>query len=241
MAFKRFVLPDGTPITVYKRKASRGLRLTVTPEGEARVSIPRWTAYAIGLKFAASRAEWIKSQKRPPVDLIGGQRIGKAHRLRFVSRPGASRVASRVGSSEVIVTIPDGQSIEAQSVQEAARRAAIRALRMEAEALLPQRLAALADRHGFSYQKVTIKQMKSRWGSCDNHRNIVLNLFLVQLPWEQIDYVLLHELTHTEVLRHGPDFWQAMEKVLPDVKRLRRAVRGARPQVYDPVQDQAVA
>jgi predicted metal-dependent hydrolase len=75
--------------------------------------------------------------------------------------------------------------------------------------------------------------MKSRWGSCDQHRNIVLNLFLIQLPWEQIDYVLLHELTHTEVLRHGPDFWRAMERVLSDVKQLRKAVRSAQPRVHD--------
>ncbi|HVX48258.1 MAG TPA: YgjP-like metallopeptidase domain-containing protein [Candidatus Saccharimonadales bacterium] len=234
MAFKRFVLPDGTPVTIYKRKASRGLRLTVTPEGEARVSIPRWTAYAVGLKFAASRTDWIRSQQKPPAYLVDGQRVGKAHRLRFVSRPDVAKIASRVSNTEVIITLPTGQSFKAPAAQEAARRAAIRALRMEAEALLPKRLVALADQYGFTYNKVTVKQMKSRWGSCDSHRNIVLNLFLMQLPWEQIDYVLLHELTHTEVLRHGPDFWQAMEKVLPDVKRLRKAVRGASPLVYDP-------
>lgn len=226
------MLADGTPVTIYKRKTSRSLRLTIGPEGEAKISIPRWTAYGIGLKFANSRLDWIRSQQRRPEGLGEGQRIGKAHRLRFVRRAGVSKVASRVSNPDITVIFPDDQSVDTPAVQAAARKAAIRALRSEAETLLPQRLAALAARHGFTYNEVSIKRMKSRWGSCDSHRNIVLNLFLIQLPWEQIDYVLLHELTHTEVMRHGPDFWRAMEKVLPDVKSLRKAVKDARPLVY---------
>lgn len=229
MAFKRFILSDGTPVKVYKRKSSRGLRLSVTPEGEVRVSIPRWTAYAIGLRFAASRSDWIKARHRPPAALTDGQRIGKAHRLRLIAKTDVRKVTGRVGQTEVTVTFPVRLSAGAPEVQQAANRAAVRALRAEAESLLPRRLAGLAEQHGFTYNQVTVKQMRSRWGSCDRHRNIVLNLFLIQLPWEQIDYVLLHELTHTEVLRHGPDFWQAMEKVLPDVKQLRRSLRSAQP------------
>ncbi len=241
MAYKRFTLTDGTPVTVYKRKASRNVRLTVTPDGEAKVSIPRWTAYAVGLRFAHSRLDWIKAQQKPPVRLVDGQRIGKAHRLRFVPRPGAGKIATRVSQTEVIVTYPPGKDSTAATVQAAAKQAAIRALRSEAAKLLPLRLADLAGQHGFTYNQVTIKHMKSRWGSCDHQRNIVLNLYLVQLPWEQIDYVLLHELTHTEVLRHGPDFWQAMERVLPDVKRLRKAVRDAQPLIHDTSTPQVVA
>ena len=71
--------------------------------------------------------------------------------------------------------------------------------------------------------------MTSRWGSCDQQHNIVLNLFLMQLPWELIDYVLVHELAHTQVLRHGPDFWQLMERLLPDCRSLRRRMRDHQP------------
>lgn len=229
MAYKQFILPDGTPLKVYKRRGNRSLRLSISPAGEVRVSIPAWSAYAAGLRFAASRQDWIREHRKMQNYLEDGQRIGKAHRLRLVARTDISKVASRVSQREVTVSYPAERSMESPAVQEAARRAAVRALRTEAEALLTQRLAALAAEHGFTYNRVSIKQMKSRWGSCDRHRNIVLNLFLMQLPWEQIDYVLLHELTHTEVLRHGPDFWRAMERVLPDVKQLRKAVRTAQP------------
>jgi predicted metal-dependent hydrolase len=241
MALKQSVLSDGTPVTIYKRKSSRGLRLSISPDGAVKVSIPRWTAFVAGQRFAESHMEWIKAQKRPVAPLVDGQPVGKAHRLRFQAKLGASKATSRIQSTEVIVYYPPELAVSNPEVQAAARRACLRAMRGQAESLLPQRLESLAAQHGFTYNKVTIKQMRSRWGSCDRHRNIVLNLFLIQLPWEQIDYVLLHELTHTEVLRHGPDFWQAMERVLPDVKQLRKAVRGAQPLLRGSPQAEVVA
>ncbi len=232
MAFKQCTLTDGTAVTIYKRKASRGIRLSVTPNGAVRVSIPRWTAYALGRQFAQSRLAWIKAQQQPAAPLVDGQQIGKAHRLRFQAKPTAGKVTSRVQLTDVVVYYPAELSAADPEVQAAARRAGIRALRNQAEVLLPQRLETLASEHDFTYNKLTIKQMTSRWGSCDRQRNIVLNLFLIQLPWEHIDYVILHELTHTQVLRHGPDFWQAMERILPNVKDLRKAVRNHQPLLH---------
>lgn len=236
MALKQFVLSDGTPVTVYKRKSSRNLRITVTPEGLIKVSIPRWAAYGMGVKFAQSRLPWIKQQHKPLGQLKAGQTIGKAHRLRFETKPGSSRVTSRVLRGEVVVYHPLELSPGDADVQLVARRASTRALRQQAETLLPQRLASLAAKHDFNYNQVSVKQMKSRWGSCDHHRNIVLNLYLMQLPWENIDYVILHELTHTKVMRHGPDFWAAMGEVLPDVTRLRKEMRHYQPVVHDSAQ-----
>ncbi len=234
MAYKQFMLDEQTPVVIYKRRSSRSLRLTVAPTGEIKVSIPVWSPYRVGLEFARSRRQWINQQPRHDAVLRDGQPIGKAHRLRFVPTTGAQKATTRLRQNDVIVTHPVGQAVESPSVQAAARHAGIRALRQEAENLLPQRLAQLAEQHNFTYRSVTIKQLKGRWGSCDQHANIVLNLYLMQLPWEHIDYVLLHELTHTQVLRHGPDFWQAMERIVPDVKQLRKAVREHQPVLRAP-------
>jgi len=81
---------------------------------------------------------------------------------------------------------------------------------------------------------VRIKRLSSRWGSCDSHQNIVLNLYLMQLPWECIDYVLLHELTHTQILRHGAPFWDAMGKLLPNLAAIRKQMRGYHPVLQSP-------
>ena len=229
MAYKQFSLDESTPVTIYKRKASRSLRLTIAADGAVKVSIPVWAPYRAGLEFARSRQEWIQSQRRSPAMLSSGQSVGKAHRLIFLQNASRTKPSARIKGGEILVTYPVGSKADSPEVQEAARAAAVKALRLQAERLLPQRLAVLAEKFGFDYGSVTVKQLKGRWGSCDQDKNIILNLYLMQLPWELIDYVLLHELTHTRVLRHGPDFWHGMETVLPDAKDLRKQMRNHQP------------
>lgn len=115
------------------------------------------------------------------------------------------------------------------AVQKAAQTASIRALKKEAGQLLPQRLRTLAMQTGFTYKSVGVKQLKSRWGSCTHQKEITLNLFLMQLPWRLIDYVLLHELTHTKVMRHGPPFWKELEKHVPRAKQLSKEIANHHP------------
>lgn len=228
MPYKEFMVEDLT-VRIYKRRSSRSLRLSIGPGGEVRVSIPTWAPYVAGLQFARSKYDWILEQRRPQEILEEGRPIGKAHHLRFAAKPGLAKPSGRVIPGAVLVSYPPELTTADPAVQKAARDAAIRALRAQARKLLPQRLARLAETHGFEYGEVTVKRLKSRWGSCDHQKNIVLNLFLMQLPWESIDYVLLHELMHTRIMRHGPDFWRAMEEIEPDTKRLRKAVRDHHP------------
>ncbi len=232
MPNKKFILDGDLPVSVYKRRSSRNLRLTINPDGEIRVSIPAWAPYKAGLDFARSRRGWIMSQRRPGRVLVHGQPVGKAHHLQFRARAGVARPISRVAAGAVVVSHPPGVDPVDPAVQKAARDGSIRALRAQAEKLLPQRLAALAGTHGFDYSEVRIKRLKSRWGSCDHNGRIALSLFLMQLSWEHIDYVLLHELMHTRIMRHGPDFWRAMTELQPDTANLRKSLRG-----YQPVLD----
>lgn len=232
MATKQVTLPDIGPLYLYKRKGARTIRLSIDAKGKVRVTLPYWLPYEAGLTFARNRKDWIlehSAQRGQP--LVHGQTIGKSHRLVFEKTPTARKVASRVTAAAIYITYPSGQQSSDNAVQTSAQRASIRALRAQAEAVLPGRLHELAASHGFDYRSVQVKQLTGRWGSCDSQQNIVLNLFLMQLPWELIDYVLLHELTHTKVMRHGPVFWEAMARVLPDVQRRRQAMRAHRPAV----------
>jgi predicted metal-dependent hydrolase len=229
VAFKEYALDEQTTIVVYKRAGSRSLRLSVTSTGKIRVTIPPWTPYQAGLQFAKSRLEWIRQQQKPVRALQPGQAIGKAHHLRFSPQATSQRVSSRVMAGEIIIGYPKQLASSDKAVQTVAQAASIRALRRQAEQLLPQRLQSLAATHNFTYKSVGVKQLKSRWGSCDQSQNIVLNLFLMQLPWELIDYVLLHELSHTQALHHGPKFWQVFEAVLPRAKQLRTRMRQYQP------------
>lgn len=92
----------------------------------------------------------------------------------------------------------------------------IESLRRQAKAELPGRLAELASRYGFSYNRVTVKHNVSNWGSCSSKGNINLNLNIVRLPRVFQDYVLLHELCHLRHQDHGQGFHLLLEHVLTD-------------------------
>ena len=235
MAFKEFALSESQYVTIYKRRSSRSLRLSVTSTGKIRVTIPLWASYHAGLEFARSKQTWINTHQQVATLLQNGQAIGKAHHLRFIARDNLSKAISRVSPSEVTINYPDTLNEKHVSVQKIAQTACIRALRAQADQLLPQRLESLAARHNLTYGDVSVRQLKSRWGSCDQNGDIVLNIFLLQLPWDLIDYVLLHELTHTQILRHGSDFWQALEGLLPSAKSYRKAIRQYQPAFNSPV------
>ncbi|HKU18380.1 MAG TPA: SprT family zinc-dependent metalloprotease [Candidatus Saccharimonadales bacterium] len=230
MATKHIDIPGIGPVTLYKRRGNRSLRLSLGSDGEVRVSLPYWVPYSAGVAFARSREAWIATHRVPaPMLLAQGQAVGKAHHLHFVPSFEATRVTTRIKASQVEVSHPRTLLPHDPAVQKAAKTAAIRALRKEAERLLPLRLRQLAERDGFSYRSVEIKLLKSRWGSCSSRQEITLNLFLMQLPWHLIDYVLLHELTHTKVMRHGPPFWQELERHIPHAKALRKEISSYHP------------
>ena len=234
MAFKEFTLNETQSVVIYKRRASRSLRLSVSATGQVRVTIPAWASYRAGLAFARSKQSWIADQKQPALRLWDGQAIGKAHHLRFLPQESLAKTkpTSRVTDSEVIIRYPAALGENDPNVQKLATAACTRALRIQAEQLLPKRLSTLAGLHGFDYNSVAVRQLKSRWGSCDHNSHIVLNIFLLQLPWDLIDYVLLHELTHTKVMRHGPVFWQTLEKSLPNAKHCRKEIKLYQPVFY---------
>jgi len=89
---------------------------------------------------------------------------------------------------------------------------------------LVDRLNYLAVEYGFQYNRVFIKNQKTRWGSCSGKNNINLNLNLVRLPDELIDYTILHELVHTRIKNHGQRFWAQLDRLLGDARKLDRAL-----------------
>lgn len=76
-----------------------------------------------------------------------------------------------------------------------------------------------------SYNKVTIKQQRSSWGSCSKNRNLNFNLLLASLPLELIEYVIIHELAHLVELNHSKEFWKIVEKIDPEFESHRKLLR----------------
>ena len=161
----------------------------------------------------------------------------------FVRHPRARRYVVRLNrDGSVRVTIPRGGSrreadafLARQQVwlqQQRARqvpplfsgpeRAALRA---RAEAELPGRLLALAAQHGLAVRRVTVRDQRTRWGSCGRNGHITLNWRLVAMPEWVRDYVLLHELMHLYHLDHSPAYWKRVAEVCPGYRDARRWLR----------------
>jgi predicted metal-dependent hydrolase len=107
-----------------------------------------------------------------------------------------------------------------------------RAWRKQAKEYLPKRVEELAAKHKFDHKKVAVKNSKTRWGSCSFDNSINLSLHLMRLPDHLVDYVILHELVHTKIKNHSRDFWQLLDIVSGNAKKLDREVKDCRIQIY---------
>ena len=97
--------------------------------------------------------------------------------------------------------------------------------KQEAKKILEGRLRELADKFGFVYNKVSIRNQKTRWGSCSGKNNINLNMQLMNIPNHLIDYILLHELVHTIVKNHSPLFWTTLDGYVGNAKAIDKELK----------------
>ena len=132
------------------------------------------------------------------LSLVSGQRE------RFLSR-------SELGEMQIIC--PPGADFADAELQAWLRKVIEEALRRNAKIILPPRLYMLSQKHNLPYQSVKINSSCGRWGSCSARRNINLSFYLVLLPKHLIDYVLLHELSHTREMNHGERFWALLDEL----------------------------
>ena len=102
--------------------------------------------------------------------------------------------------------------------QPALTEAEIKQLANKALEYIPARVAYFAPIVGVDYGRITIRNQRTRWGSCSSKGNLNFNCLLILTPPEVIDYVVVHELCHRREMNHSTRFWNEVEKVLPDYK-----------------------
>lgn len=224
-------ITDGTVLIEYevlysKRKT---LAIQVHPDSRVIVRAPLGTSMTIIEPFVLQRATWVQKHQlrfRENPILMPSRRcyadgeiyyyLGHKYHLRIVQavKEGVQleeeslvvRVANLTESSRIVLLID-------------------RWYRKEAKQVFADRLAAcfpMVEWMGVEYPAMTIRDMKSRWGSCSARQKISLNLKLIQVAEELIDYVILHELCHLKELNHSPAFYGLMDKILPDWRELRK-------------------
>jgi len=89
----------------------------------------------------------------------------------------------------------------------------------EAKKYLTQRTQALAERFNYKYEKIFVRSQKTKWGSCSTNGNLSFNYKLIKAPLYVIDYIVIHELIHTQTMDHSKKFWNILRSHYPEYEK----------------------
>lgn len=217
-------------VVVSRGRSSKYVRLGVTPAGVVKVSAPLFTPmYFIKNLVKRSRSDLQKIIHQYRTNYSSDVTVGKSHRLTIQRGRAKNEVVYK--KPNITVFLSNEDDILDENLQSKIRALVAKALRIEAKAHLPRRVEYIADQYGFLYKKLRFSHAKSRWGSCSNDGTISLNIALMKLPFELIDYVIIHELSHTKYLNHSPDFWQLVEMSDSNYKIHRKTLKNHSPHI----------
>lgn len=220
------------PITIRRSSMASSVRISVAPNGTLRASLPIYAPlFMIKRLIKSSRHELRRmlSEQMPKQQLTNGMQIGKSHTL-VVQETQTALSVTRHGQ-QIIVRLPADMTLDAPTVVSAVREVMIAALRVESKNYLPRRLAHLATQLDCTYDRVRFSHASGRWGSCSSNGTISLNIALMKLPHELIDYVLVHELSHTKQMNHSQAFWRTVAIGDPQYKYHQKLLKTHSPSV----------
>lgn len=222
----------------FNSRAKR-MKLGVKPDGITYLVIPRnkqITTKNINC-FLANNISWINNQKQkysnvqtiflPNLDFRTHN-----HKLNIIISNKCIKAQASILKDEILIVFPSTADIMSAHSQKFIRMVIDATLREEAQLYLPPLVFKFAEQHGFKYNRISIKNAKTRWGSCSARKNINLNLHLMRLPQYLINYVILHELAHTVELNHSQRFWNLLEKICPNSLTLDTELNKYNTEIY---------
>jgi predicted metal-dependent hydrolase len=227
MGFIRKVGFDFGEVLLERNPRSKNLKIKIHPEKGILVSIPSACTEAYALSFVKNKEAWIKKSLAKTVRVKNKNTLftemtgfnTKFHEL-SIRKHNRQSLRFEVRNGELIVFYPETADVADSRVQNFVRHALIQTMRFEAKDYLPKRTLELAEMVQLQVSDISVRNNKSRWGSCSGKNSISLNIHLMRLPAALIDYVILHELAHIKVKSHGKPFWQFLESLLPGAKVL---------------------
>ena len=202
-----------------RRVNSSYIRLKIQPNGKLIAQLPRFVSPREIEKLVNKSREKLRanlSEISSQKTYKNGDKIGKSHTLHL-----KIGVRDHIELKGLNVNVIFRKETSIAQRNQLIKSGVAKALRKEAKAYLPRQLKYLAMQNSFKYERVRFTHAKSRWGSCSSNGTISLNIMLMTLPNELIDYVLLHELNHLKHMNHSRDFWEDLEKICPNAKRKR--------------------
>jgi predicted metal-dependent hydrolase len=208
------------PMLLVRNRRARRYVLRLRPDGSARVTIPRGGSAAEARRFAERNKDWLErrlqslaTQRRRPAEWSIGTEVlfrGELAKL----EPGVNGESGMIRFGSELVRLPEAAADPRPAIERYLWRLATREL--------PPRVLEFAALHQLPVRRVSVRNQKSRWGSCSRRGTISLNWRLIQAPPFVCDYIILHELSHLKEMNHSARFWHEVERVCPDYKMAER-------------------
>jgi predicted metal-dependent hydrolase len=212
--------PDN-PIEFVRVNRARRYILRVCPDGTLRVTVPRGGSRREAQQFVEKQRRWIE-RERQRVRNESGPRMWRDG-SEILLRGCLVRISVTPAPRGSVVSYGDRRlRIDADADVRAAIESDLRDL---ARVELVSRVRELAAEHGLRPGAVSIRNQRSRWGSCARSGRLALNFRLVQMPPAIRDYVILHELMHLRQQNHSSRFWRLVESACPDYRDAERWLR----------------
>ena len=223
---KTIVHPEWGTVILKKNKRAKRLILRIKDD-TVQVTLPTHVPYQTGLQLVNDKKAWIEerlAKNRKQAQLNEPLELALRHKTLHIAHHTDAGFKAEWQEGQVFLYLPP----EATLAMPETKTILAEILRHEAKQYLPQRTRALAAQHGIPINKVTVKNVRTRWGSCSNRGNINLSLHLMLLPDAWIDYVITHELAHIKHPNHSPAFWAHLEALMPGAKAIDQALKGYR-------------
>lgn len=210
------VLPGNPPLQIHLRRSGRAKRMSLRVsqlDGKVTLTVPKFVGDEEALAFAREKEAWLRThhETRPEAVAIG---IGTALPLQgetCVIQPGQGR---RITVSDGVISVPGNP-------ETAGRRLAAHLKQMARG-----QLAYASDRYagalGRQYSKLTLRDTRSRWGSCTTNGRLMYSWRLILAPPDVLDYVAAHEVAHLQEMNHSADFWAVVRQLYGDYAEQRR-------------------
>lgn len=210
------ILPGPPPLNVALRRSARAKRYSLRVsklDGRVTLTLPSTASLKAGLAFVAEREEWLRhhlaTRTAPLVPQIGGTFLYKGADVPIVAGPVRRPV------------LRDGQLLVPQDPTRLLPRLSA-FLKTEARTALVAASDSYAAKLGHAYGRITLRDTRSRWGSCTSKGDLMYSWRLIMAPPAVLDYVAAHEVAHLAQMNHSPAFWAEVERICPGHTPYRR-------------------
>jgi len=237
---EQIIYIEGVGKVLFNRsKRTRHISISIKPFAGAKVTIPAGVDDEIAFRFVREKKQWINKHLARMKELEAMQTkfdenssYSTRHHKLHLRKAQRREISVRLSKGKINVVYPNLIHPNSKVLQQEIRKGIERALRLEAKQYLPDKVNELAEKFGFKFNNLTLKNIKSRWGSCSRKNNINLSIHLMRLPDHLIDYVILHELVHTVHHNHSARFWKMLNDITGESKVLEKEFKQYRISIY---------